>query len=232
MFLSNPVKYFLGCGLVCTIFSACGFWQNDANQRVPLVPEAKSDVPFSTKEPDTFQGEFVRGSGENLEHSYFARKGGKWRLDAENSGSVLQTDNTYKVLHDEKIYAVMPVAQSSAAAPGFVNDLTIRLLRTRDYTEFEDLGRDGDFKKYRAVIAESGSSEILIDVDTVSGMIVKQEFRSLDANWEMVPLFTFELRNLSLEVDDSVFEIPKRYRKVSPAEFAEKLKRKNNERSK
>ena len=60
------------------------------------------------------------------------------------------------------------------------------------------------------------TGEILIYIDAASGMMVKQEFTAskglTDADSPMS--YVYEIRNLNMDVDDSVFDIPQGFKKT------------------
>jgi len=62
-------------------------------------------------------------------------------------------------------------------------------------------------------------SEILIYIDPTVGIPVKQEFFSVHDEQKTLQ-YTVELQNIVLEVEDSLFEIPKDLQKVSSANFS------------
>lgn len=223
MLLSKQAIAFLACVLLLPFLQNCGRGQNIPPGNGGQMAETNREFPFSTREPGEFQGDFVRTSMKNSEHSFFARKGGKWRYDIFDGDTaaltVLQIEKTWLLLHKRAVYAQNPEGKSSTVFPDFVNDLTFGLLNQRKFATFEDLGSDGGIRRYRAIIDESESSEVLIDIDEQSGLIVKQEFLSRTAKDETTPFFRFELKNLKFVVDDAVFEIPKGYRKIAWEEF-------------
>ena len=221
MFLSNPAKFFPALILISSIFGGCGFFKS----YIDRTPPEKGNTPFSVAEPEVFQGEFVSSSGENSTSSFYAKKGEDWRFDTafgtENSKSVVKTDKLYSISHKKKIYAEMPPAQYQSSDPEFVGDLTFGLLKQVKYTRFEEAGRDGKVVKYKAWIGDNAASEALIYFDESVGMIVREEFTSLKGQTDSSPgpAFVFEIRNLQLSVDDSVFAMPAGYRKVAWNEY-------------
>jgi hypothetical protein len=214
MLLSNPVRLFVLVIVFMPVFQACGWWQKGQSEPAPLISETKTNLPFLAKEPEVFQAEFIRSDGVRESRSFYARKGAKWRFDWSVNGeirySMIQADSLYTVRHDKKLYEEASAGEYSNAAPDFVNDLTNGLLRQRPYTTFEEIGREGNITRYKVQIENSGTGEIFIDFDNTLGMIVRQEFKN-GTDIE----FGFELRNIKLEADDSLFEIPAGYRKVT-----------------
>lgn len=220
MFLSNPAKSFLASILL--LLAGCSFWQNNQNTSVPLISEPKNEFPFSAKEPENFQAEIVVTSGGTERKTFIARNGEKRRIDynfgEETQHSVLQTNKEYVISNRKKIFAeFLPRGGSSMNQPP-QNDLTAELLNRRDYANFEQLSLENNLMKYRVRINESDASEILIYVDEASGLPIKQEFFSVDAEQRTLQ-YSVELRNFKLETSDEFFVIPAGFRRVSVGDF-------------
>ena len=90
---------------------ACNFWQNKADTTPAPTPflaeELKSEIPFSTKEPEVYQAEIVLinyGKGEKQERKIIAaRSGEKFRYDYASKISLLQRNaNEEFLLKSEK----------------------------------------------------------------------------------------------------------------------------------
>ena len=85
MFSFNSVKFLLIFLLVQTLFSACQSQQkveNDSNAKIISVnEELKSDVPFSGREPETFQAEFIVTANGKEDKTFAARNGSNHLLD-------------------------------------------------------------------------------------------------------------------------------------------------------
>ena len=220
MFLSNPAKSFLASALILTVCGGCGFFKSYTGNAPQAAPEAKSDVPFSLKEPAVFQAEFVSTAGDRSTVSFYAKKGENWRFDSafgsDNSISLIKTDKMYSVSHANKTYAEAPTNQGNTTEPDFINDLTYGLLTETNNAKFEEAGRNGNIVKYKVSIGENAVSQAIIYFDESVGMIVREEFMSSREQPEAFPQpeFIFELRNLEMDVDDSVFAMPAGYRKV------------------
>jgi hypothetical protein len=199
MFLSNPAKSFLASALILTVCGGCGFFKSYTGNAPQAAPEAKSDVPFSLKEPAVFQAEFVSTAGDRSTVSFYAK-----------------TDKMYSVSHANKTYAEAPTNQGNTTEPDFINDLTYGLLTETNNAKFEEAGRNGNIVKYKVSIGENAVSQAIIYFDESVGMIVREEFMSSREQPEAFPQpeFIFELRNLEMDVDDSVFAMPAGYRKV------------------
>ena len=222
MLLSNPAKSFLASALISTICGGCGFLKNYAGNTTP-ARETRNTIPFSVKEPEVYQAQFVTTAGDVSTVSFYARKGENWRLDmnldSPNFVSIVRTDKIYSMSPARKVFAEMPSDQ--AADPDFVQDMTAGLLSQSTATKFETLGRDGTVTKYRVSLGENGASEAIIYFDETVGIVTREEFFSLPRKTDSdAPEFVYEVRELKSDVDDSVFAIPAGFRKVSWNEYS------------
>ncbi len=224
----NQFKFFLVFALFAC--QACGFWQSgtDTNSASSLfsTEETKSEIPFSTKEPDVYQAEIVLinyNNGEKQERKIFvARNGEKLRYDYESKISFLQlsTGEKFSIHTGKKIY-VESRADAGSPAPQSENVqdfLSSEWLNTKAEARFENLGAENGLIKYRVVLADSQASEVLIYVDENYKIPVKQEFYSTNGERKNL-VFAMEVRNLKLQTDENLFQLPMDYKKVSSAEF-------------
>lgn len=226
MFSSNQFKYLFFFALLG--FQACGFWQSKtAETPKPFASgEFVSDVPFSTKEPDIYQVEIVLtnyASGEKSERKTFAaRRGEKSRFDYESKISFLQLSANEKFLihTGKKIYGESQIVNGfpAAADESLQSFLSSKWLTEKADARFERLGAENNLTKYRVVLAESQASEALIYVDENFKIPVRQEFYS-NVGERRNLVFSMELRNLRLEADEKLFDLPKDFKKVSTEEF-------------
>lgn len=222
MFLSNPAKSFLACVLVLIISAGCGSEPDNQNTADPHIPEIKSEFPFSTKEPENFQCEMVITAGETVRTTFIAKKGEKRRIDYNfgetDQRSFLQTDQDYIISYSKKIYAEISRGQNPGTAESPLDEFTSRLLNERSRPQIEEVEANGNLRTYKVIMGENGLSEMLIYIDPAIGVPVKQQFFSISGEQKTLR-YTVELRNLTLEVDDGLFEIPKVLQRVSPANF-------------
>lgn len=220
MFLAKFFKYFL---LVTLFFcSSCRYWQNSANSNVATnqtnVAEIESEIPFSTKEPETFQAEIITKFEDETEKTFIAQSIGKVFL-RKGEIATLQTEpnKSFLINFEKKIY-VENVEKSVAKENSgeTLNDfLTIEWLNQKSEAKFESLGEENGLSKYRTSFE---NSESLIFVDKNFKIPVRQEFYSLEGETKTL-LYSSELQNFKLIVENSLFEVPKDFRKVSLEEF-------------
>lgn len=226
MIRANLIKCSLVLILILCFSIACRR-SDDNSHETPdaarfVADELKSEIPFSTKEPEQFQTEIVITTTHKTERrTFFARNGARRRFDfdfgTKNQITSLQTDRNYLVLPEKKIYT--EVGRSSIALPDeWTGFLTTEWLNQKHEANFEKLETSESLTKYRVKIAESGFSEILIYVDEISNLPVRQEFFSVTDNQKHL-IYTVELKNLKLQTDESLFALPTGFRKVPEEEI-------------
>ncbi|MGI8786142.1 MAG: hypothetical protein ACR2HG_00085 [Pyrinomonadaceae bacterium] len=233
---SNSIKFFLALSLL--LVSSCGFWQSktEATPTPPAPEELKTDVPFSTKEPENYQTEIVVTTG-GIEDVTFTARNGANRLtifdyQTKNEFALLNIGGgqTFLINRSQKNYAENESANISDARGETLNDfLTNEWLDQKRGAKFEMLGAENNFTKYRVRLDEALNSEIIISVDEQIGLPVKQEFYSVNGEQKILTL-TAELKNFKRQTEASFFEVPKDYRKVSIKEFQEILRRERMEK--
>jgi len=109
--------------------------------------------------------------------------------------------------------------------------MAFSLLKQNRNANFESLGKDGELSKYNVILEGSDSAKAVIYVDEKNGLVMKEEFFSLKGQAEesAKPVFVFELRDLKMDVDDSVFTIPAGYKKLAWNDYLAAIKPKKNE---
>lgn len=231
MFSFRFSKKFLFLALVLVFFSACRSGQNEngeTNAAKPFVAdELKSEIPFSTKEPENYQAEIVVSSGGTERRTFAARNGANRRYDfnagAKNQVSSVSTDQNYLILPDKKIYAENSDAENASAPENWTDFLTNEWLDGESKAIFERLETESNATKYRVKLNSAAETEIVVFVDEARGFPVRQEFYSIGGGQRILN-FTVELRNLKIPADANLFIVPEDYRKVSPEEFRKFLR--------
>ena len=221
MFLSNPRKSILLIALVAALVSACGSRPAGPGGAVSPVDPTSKRFPFPTKEPQEYQGYFVISDGTSETQYFVARKGDKWRFDIGDSGSPkttqVRTDKVYLIDHPNRTYAIEAFADVEDFDTSYFNSLTWGFFRGANYIDYEETGRRGNFINYKAKTLKDRKNDVVISVDATTGMMMRQEITSdKDRDSKGAPIrYTYEVRDLKLEVDDSVFEIPSGYRSTA-----------------
>lgn len=223
----NSYKFFCALIFVLSLSTACGWWKTKSETPAmtqPFAPqELKSEIPFSTKEPENFSAEFVF-TANNLESKTFvARAGNSRRFDynfgAENQFTVLQTaaNQNFLLLPDKKIYAENTVSSGGTAqtSDSFKDSLTNEWLNAKADAKYTNLGAENGLTKYSVKLNDSDAAETIVFVDEKIKLPVRQEFYS-GAGERKTLTYTFEMKNFKSETESELFEIPKNFRKVSP----------------
>lgn len=227
MFSSDSKKTFAFFVLVLLVsLTACRFFQTSNSETPkPFTPEEiKSEIPFSTKEPEVFQAEIVITANGSENKKFVARKSNNRRYDynygAKNQVSAVQTDKIYTILADKKIYMETALAEGVSAQGNWSGFLTNELLNAKSDANFTKIGTENNLMQYRVSFgdAENAKSETLIFIDENIGLPVRQEFYSISGEQKTL-MMTIELRNFKTEAGNDLFDVPKDYRKVSAEEF-------------
>ncbi len=221
MFSSKPLNLVLLFMLISC--SSCKFWQESGNSNTSAnqinAPESKNEVIFPTKEPENYQFEIVVKSDGEEEQKTLAAKSGQRFYSISNDIATLKIDATksYLINFDKKIFAenITNAGTSDDSAETLQSFLTTELLNRKDDATFENLGDENGLTKYRALF---GESESLIYVDENFKLPMRQEFYSINGE-ERTLMYSSEIQNLKLQADESFFEVPKDFRKVSLEEF-------------
>lgn len=214
-------KYFLVFALL--ICSSCRFWQNSSNSNVSInqtnIAEIVSEIPFSTKEPETFQAEIINKFEEEEEKTFIAQSKGRFFLRKGNVATLQTEPNKSFLMNFEKKIYVENVEKSNLKTDNngeTLNDfLTTEWLNQKAEVKFENLGEENGLTKYRASFE---NSESLIFVDENFKIPVRQEFYSIEGEARNL-VYSMELQNIKLIAEEQFFEIPKDFRKVSIEEF-------------
>ena len=233
MFSSNSLKIFLLCAaLFC---QACGYCRSrpEANALpAPFVAEElKSDIPFSTKEPDIYQAEIVVTTNSGAEEKFFAAKNGANRLtvfdyQTKRETALLQiaANQSFIIAPNQKIYAENQTEIDNAKSSALNDFLTADLMNRKTDAKYETLGAENNLVRFRVRLDETQNSEIIIYVDEKIGLPVKQEFYSISGEEKKIIVMT-ELKNFNLQTEAKFFEVPKDFRKVTLKEFYEITRR-------
>jgi hypothetical protein len=227
MFSTKPLNLVLFFTLI--LCSSCSFFQNSSNSNSAnqTVSESNSDAFFPTKEPENYQLEIVVKSDDDEEKTLIAKSRERF-FSISNDIATLKIDanKSYLINFDKKIVAenLTPTTTYSESAETLQSFLTTEWLNQKTDAKFENLGVENGLTKYRATFE---ASESLIFVDENFQLPMRQEFYSVNGD-ERILMYSSEIQNLKLLADESFFQVPIDFRKVSVAEFneqsAEKLK--------
>lgn len=194
-----------------------------------------STPPFQTKEPERYQATrtitLTADEKTVVMTTSTARIGERRRQESEEfSRKVVYLDlpeGRFILFPDEKIYA---------AVTGELNTLTDEVVgitaewllhEDAGITSYQRLGKEvvggRNTNKYKTVvnISNGGSvthSETFIWVDEVLNMPIKSETTSTQG-----PRITMELSNVTLDVDETLLQVPNDYEKVAIGELRRRL---------
>ena len=212
MRLSTPVKICVATLCLSPIFAGCSLWRSNENTTSFAASQPRTELPFSTREPDVFQADVVVRTGDVERRISLARDGAKRRIDydpdTDQHRALLVTDKEYTIDFKSKRLTESEPSPAGSAQ----NELLAHLLHVRNFTEFEEIGREGNVVQFRARINERKASEVVIFFDESIGLPVKQEFYSLESDQRLLR-YTVELRNFKKEVDAGVFDVPAGFRR-------------------
>ncbi|MGE3467137.1 MAG: hypothetical protein AB7J13_09400 [Pyrinomonadaceae bacterium] len=221
MFLSNRIRSFAAVVVFASLFQACGSSGTQEKSNAPLVRNAENRFPFPTREPDVYQGDLYVGNGTDEQRYFVARKNDNWRYDIYRDDSPattqLRSGDLYVIDHARKTYYVETPANPDDFGASHFNQLSWGFFRGANYLEFEEIARENGIVRYKAKMSRTSKDEVVVSIDEASGIMVRQEILGVrsDGNENPTANYIYEVRNLKLDVDDSVFHLPSGYRKVS-----------------
>jgi len=232
MFKSSAGKLFFVFSLVFA--SSCSYGSvretNSPNQATFVVSKLKTEIPFSTKEPEIYQTEIVTetfAENEKTERKIFTARNGAKRLTVFNSGEKdeisqleLETNQIFLINHSKKVYTEIQLNSALAVKTENNDFFDTELLNQKTPAAFESLGAENGLSKFRVKLGdtENPKSEILVLVDENLKIPVRQEFYSLSGEQKILT-FSVEMKDFKTQADDNFFELPKDFRKVSSEEF-------------
>lgn len=222
MRLPNPCKL-----LPLLLFLAlwvCGCGGQTSNTNTSLQSTSTSRFPFPTKEPEIYQGDFVIGDGQTEQQYFVARSGESWRFDIKRDGGPWITqlsdgDKVYFVDHAKKIYSTLSNVMREDFDTAYFNSLSWGFFRGANYIEYDEVGRAGGLVTYKARTLKNSKSDVTITIDEKSGVMIRQEIADKPAANIPPVTYVYEVRNLKLEADDSLFDVPSGYSRVNTIDY-------------
>ena len=195
-----------------------------------------STPPFQTKEPERYHATrtitIVTANGKTVvTKSSIARDGDRRRHESETlSKRVAYLDlpeGRFVLLLDDKLYADLAAETDSPISED--EEITPERLLHDDVgtTSYQNLGKEvvagRNSNKYRTVVNSSSGgnvshSETLIWIDEALNMPIKSETTSPDGT-----RITMELSNVTLDVDQGIFQVPNDYGKIAFSELRKRL---------
>jgi outer membrane lipoprotein-sorting protein len=209
------------------------------NENATTDTVVSATPPFQTKEPERYRAirnvTVVAANGQTITtKNLIARDGELRRAESQVASKTIayleRPEGKFVLLPDEKIYAeVTPDSSLSADqdADALERSPEGLLHAEAGETSYQKLGKEAigprGTDKYRVVVnAQSAGnvsvSETLIWIDEALKMPIKSETRSADGTRVLM-----ELSDVSLDVDNVLFQIPKDYQKLTFIEFRKRL---------
>lgn len=196
--------------------------------------------PFATKEPASYQAVRITTTTESANPAsspletrtvrvFIAREGYRRREEYEDGAGekIVYLENSqgrFVLIPSHKVYADLNAAEALTSSVEFPPDAAEisadRLLHeTRSEARYQKLGIENvegrTATKYKITKADAGngtgSSETLIWIDESLGMPIRSESTFAGARYSKVLM---ELKNLSLNVDDQLFELALDFKKI------------------
>lgn len=213
-----------------TLLSVGACRETETSGSIASTPRpARIQEPGKTSIPFAFRGIYV-SSSKTLEQSIeVAVKGDKWLIQLPGGQrTVLSTDVIYLIDHEKASYHEPDARERQGLGlddikPGeqFSNGIfawsTDMFFRTEFYDQLEEVSRVNNMVLFSK---RHSRPQELVTVDTKSGMITKREVPSWKEVTEQGSFVTYmrELRDVSYELDDKVFNIPEGYRLITADE--------------
>jgi outer membrane lipoprotein-sorting protein len=219
----KPNNFLKASAVFCLLLSAasCGLWRSpeSGSEEPPPTPEAASNIPFLTKDPEVFQANVLVQSfasdGKSTSRKYFVARNGTGLLvrfaeGADDERTLLRLENGESFILYFKSRTYKPIL-NSRAADDIVREVAAGWLAATPGTRFEKISTEGSISKYAVELEGSESSETFIYYDEELGYPVKQEmFTSTGGKVKLA--FRYTVSGFKLEADKGLFKIPKEYR--------------------
>ncbi len=223
--MSTPLSILASPAIILFIMTSCGGPKADQNPSIPPQDAVRVEPPYQNAEPETYQTEVWQVTQRGTDKFLISRKGDKWRIDSA-VGDPSQTAS----LRNGKYYVLSMATKSYAEYdPGHGYDdradtviaITMGLIGGREKAVYEMTGTADGQTKYRVTGAPGKPVESIVTVDGKVGLPVMKEVYKTDG--ERVLDMTVKLNGFKTEVDDSVFELPKDFKKVPLEEIKKTL---------
>ncbi len=226
MISSKSLKFFLLFTLV--FCSSCQYLQNSANSNSSsnqtIISDKNGDTAFLTKEPETYQAEIIEKTDDNeIIKTFIARSKERFLIKTDDIGTLKLTANkSFLINFAKKIYFendVKNIITNETSGETLQDFLTTEWLNQKTDAKFENIGVENGLTKF---IAKFDASETIIFIDENVKLPIRQEFYSVEGEQRNLT-YSLEIQNLKLIIDETMFEIPKDFRKVSNEEFQKYL---------
>lgn len=213
MRLSNPLACPLIIAVAAVMFTSCNSAPAGNDNTITLTEEAPQHFPFAVREPEVYSCEAFLTAGETIRRWGIAKSGDRMRYDHYEGDtptvSEIIADRRYIIDHRRRVYAEVTGGGLKDSSPAGPPPL---FLMGAEYVRYRDAGTEGGLKKY---VAETGGEQVALFFDEEKRLVVRQEFFTTeDSEGSRRTTAIFELRNLKLEADEALFQLPAGYRTV------------------
>lgn len=195
------------------------------------IGELKSNVPFSNREPEVYQAEMVVRTDAGERISFVAKNGSRRRTEFSrgNRGNIvlIETDRLRSLLPARKIFTELDL-RASGATDDFGDFLTTEWLSDARFATFEKVGVEEGLTKYKVTVDGASEIENFVFVDDVNALLVRQEQYAVEDGVRKL-FHSFELRGFRTDAEESLFQIPASFRRVSSEEFTNAVREIDNE---
>lgn len=248
------------CGLVLQACRGSQLTENSTSESASTEIATSTKPPYSTKEPERYQAIRVMTIGASSSNStspppdqeskvLIARDGAKRREEYISGANehIIYLEipaGRFVLLPASKLYADLAASQNEAGVIDPVADSPVvstdeLLNEAHEAAKYQPLGTEvvggRTTTKYRVTTAKASSEtnarkETLIWVDEALGMPVRSETTfGVEGSAKAI----MELKDIRLEVDEHLFEIPGDYKKVAARLVHERIRRNDtaNERN-
>jgi hypothetical protein len=222
--------------LATLLLASCSSKSTEAPSANKSELIVSSTPPFKTREPERYKVvrtiTFTSTAGESKTTKTEIARDKSLRREEEVGDPVvlLESDQgRFLVLAKEKIYADLSGERVAGSESTELDNSPERLLHTGTLVStYEKLGSEmiegHDTTKYKVSVNTSSggnvnSIETLIWFDDKIGMPLKSETKASDGSKTVI-----ELSNLELNVDQSIFQIPVDFQRVTAAELRRRIK--------
>lgn len=225
MQLSNLLKTILIIAISSSFLAGCGTSSSGGSTSAPSAETPKTEPPFARVEPETYQTEIVVTTAGVVERFLAVRDGKKWRIDTGYGGArpvtSLGTDKSYVLSNASKIFSDYDPGHGFDDRSGMIEEITRGMLNKAERAVYEKLGSEVGVTKYK-MWGEAGKNlETIFSFDEKSGLPVKMEVFKNGQGAGPVDV-TVELKDFKSDVDQTLFVIPKDFKKV-PLEEMKKV---------
>ncbi|NNE66322.1 MAG: hypothetical protein HKN33_07125 [Pyrinomonadaceae bacterium] len=196
--------------------SGCSWFRADSPAFENSGQDLVSDIPFGTKLPEKFAGSIlitsIAGKKKTIQRYFVARDGKKsfarYKVGTKDEFAFLvDADGIGFKLLPEKRFTRLKKIPVSIEKNSLIASVTSRWLNEKRRASFKDLGTENGLRKYAVELELSENTEILVYVDERLEIPVKQEFFSTQGD-KKVLTYSVELRDITLEPDQSLFVLP------------------------